>query len=448
MVVGVLMLVGAVIIPFFRQAVGMSLYEYFDKRFGYGARAYSAFAFAMGHFSKLGFVFYTLALTVSSMTGWNIYAVMILTGAVTVYYTVIGGIEAVIWTDVIQGFVKVFGVVVCLGWLFVMMPGGIGAAFHLAAENHKFSLGAFDLNFANKGNFWVMTLYGFFWYMQKYTADQTLVQRYLIAKSDRDAMKGVALGALLCVPAWTLFMLIGSLVWAYYQLSHEALPAFVNKPDKIFPYFLATKIPAGLAGLFMAALFSAAMSMLSSDLNCLSVVGVEDYYRKLRKNTADAHRLFVGKLLVAICGALAVLVGIIIAWKSERVLSLWFTVSSIVGGGLAGLFLLAFLSPRANKPGVLIGIVACLAFTTYGTLTTGANKVLDLGAWNFPWASVMIGVVAHLVLFGVGWLASLPFARETETQANRPLTLWGWLDRRRVEAAARGPAPLAPSPST
>src|SRR4051812_47087360 len=189
MVVGVLLLVGLVIIPFFRHAVGMSVYEYFEKRFGYGVRAYSAFAFAMGHFSKMGFVFYTLALTVSSMTGWNIYFVMIATGIVTIYYTVIGGMEAVIWTDVIQGFIKVIGIVVCLGWLFANMPGGIGAAFHLAAEKNKFALGSFAVDFSSKTSFWVLSIYGFFWYLQKYTADQTLVQRYLIAKNDRDALK-------------------------------------------------------------------------------------------------------------------------------------------------------------------------------------------------------------------------------------------------------------------
>src|SRR3954469_7161191 len=166
MVVGVLLVVGTVIIPFFRHAIGMSVYEYFEKRFGYGARAYSAFAFTMGHFSKMGFVFYTLALTVSSMTGWNIYAVMIITGGVTIYYTVIGGMEAVIWTDVIQGFVKVFGVIVCLGWLIAKMPGGIGAAFHLAAANHKFSLGNSAFNLADKSSIWVMSLYGLFFYMQ------------------------------------------------------------------------------------------------------------------------------------------------------------------------------------------------------------------------------------------------------------------------------------------
>jgi SSS family solute:Na+ symporter len=429
MLVGVLILVGLVIIPFFRHAIHMSVYEYFEKRFGYWARAYSAFAFTMGHFSKMGFVFYTVALTVSSMTGWNVYVVMFATGAVTIYYTVIGGIEAVVWTDVIQGFVKVIGIVVCLGWLFVKMPGGIGAAFDLAAAKHKFSLGTVDFDFSNRSSIWVMSLYGFFFYLQKYTADQTLAQRYLIAKNDRAAIKGVALGAALCVPAWVLFMLIGTLVWAYYQLSHEVLPAFVDNPDKIFPYFLTTKIPPGLAGLFMAALFSAAMSMLSSDLNCLSVVGVEDYYRRLRPNSTDTHRLFVGKLIVAICGVLAVLVGMVIAWKSERVLSFWFTTSSIVGGGLAGLFLLAFLSPRANKQGAAVGIVACLLFTTYATLTAGNDRVLDLGAFNFPWATLMIGAGAHVVLIVVGYFASLAFSRHMAT--DRALTLWGWLDRSR-----------------
>src|ERR1043165_8069890 len=340
MVVGVLILVGLVIIPFFRQAVGMSAYEYFEKRFGYKVRAYSALAFTAGHFSKMGYVFYTLALTVSAMTGWNIYFVMIATGIVTIFYTVIGGLEAVIWTDVIQGFIKCIGIFVCLGFLLHLMPGGPSAAFSLAWEQHKFCLGSSDLDFTKKGSVWVMSLYGFFWYMQKYTADQTLVQRYLVAKSDREALKGVALGALLCVPAWTLFMLIGTLVWAYYQLGHETLPPFIDKPDKIFPYFLATKIPAGLAGLFIASLLSAAMSMLSSDLNCLSLVGVEDYYRRLRPESTDRQRLFVGKIIIGGCGALAVLIASIIAWKSERVLSFYYTVISIVAAGLAGLFLL------------------------------------------------------------------------------------------------------------
>src|SRR6185295_1506444 len=194
-----------------------------------------------------------------------------------------------------------------------------------------------------------MSLYGFFWYLQKYTADQTLVQRYLVAKTDKEAFKGVALGALLCVPAWALFMLIGTLVWAYYQLSGETLPASVSAADKVFPYFLTTKIPAGLAGLFMASLFSAAMAMLSSDFNCMSVVGVEDYYRKLKPDSTDSQRLLVGKIIIAVCGTLAVVVAILIRKYSDRILSFYYIVTSIIAAGLAGIFLLAFLSRRANQ---------------------------------------------------------------------------------------------------
>jgi SSS family solute:Na+ symporter len=431
MVVGVLIIVGLVIIPFFRHAVGMSVYEYFEKRFGYKVRAYSALAFIAGHFSKMGFVFYTLALTITSMTGWNLYAVMLVTGMVTIYYTVIGGLEAVIWTDVIQGFIKCIGIFVVIGFLFYLMPGGVGAAFDLAWANSKFSLGSLKLDLASKNSVWVMAFYGFFWYLQKYTADQTLVQRYLVAKSDREAMKGVALGALLCVPAWALFMLIGTLLWAYYQLSGETLPPEIaGKADKVFPYFLSHKVPAGLAGVFMASLFSAAMSMLSSDLNCLSAVGVEDYYRRLRPNATDQQRLKMGKIIVAVCGLLSVAIAAVIAWKSERVLSFYFTVTSIVAGGLAGLFLLAFLSPRANRQGAYIGIAACLAFTTWATLTSGKTPAWDLGAWNYTLHTNLIGGFAHLVLLAVGLLASRFFP--APDRSYRAMTLWGWRERRKT----------------
>ena len=433
MVVGVLILVGLVIIPFFRHAVGMSAYEYFGKRFGSGVRGYSAVAFALGHFSKMGFVLFNLALTITAMTHFNIYSVMLVTGVVTIFYTVIGGMEAVIWTDVIQGFVKCIGTFACIGLLIYLIPGGAGGAWHLANEHHKFSLGKMDFNLASDGNFWVMSLYGFFFYLQKYAADQTLVQRYLVAKTDRDALKGVALGALLCVPAWMMFMLIGTLLWVYYQVSGEALPPEINKAEMVFPHFLVTRVPAGLAGLFMAALFSAAMSMLASDLNCLSVVGVEDGYRKLRPAATDRERLTVGKLMVGVCGVVSVATGMLIAWKSNRPLLFYFNVTSAIAGGLAGLFLLAFLSPRANRQGAWAGIIACLIFTAWALLTNGKQPAVDLGNWNFTLPGVLIGVIGHVVLLVTGLAASYLFA--APESGSREMTLWGWLEKRRGLAA-------------
>lgn len=436
MVLGVLALAGMIIIPFFRHAVGMSAYEYFERRFGYGARAYSSLAFIAWHFSKMGFVVYLLALTISGMTDWNIYAVILVSGLVTVLYTVFGGLEAVIWTQVIQGIVKVAGVFVIIGILLWIIPGGAGAAFHLASTHGKFSLGSCDLDLSQKGNIFVMSLYGFFFYLQKYAADQTLVQRYLVAKSDRDALKGVALGAILCVPAWAAFMLVGTLLWAYYQLSGEVLPAYLQDasgkimPDKVFPFFLTTKIPSGFAGLFMAALLSAGMSTMSSDLNCLSAVVVEDYYRKLLPGATDRQRLAVGKIVVAVCGLLTIGIAALIAWKSDRSLSLYYAVSSIIAAGLAGIFLLAFFSRRANRQGLWIGICAALVFTAWATLTCSKYQILDLDGWNFAWPEVMIGVIAHVIVLVVGWSASWLFPKDATVK--NEWTIWGWLEKRKT----------------
>ena len=179
--------------------------------------------------------------------------------------------------------------------------------------------------------------------------------------------------------------------------------------------------------------------MLSSDLNCLSAVGVEDYYRKLKPQSTDRQRLLAGKMIVAVCGAVAVIIAIVIAKYSNRVLSSYYIVTSIIAAGLAGLFLLAFLSPRANRQGAYIGILACLLFTTWATLTSGKDPTWNLGSYNFKLHPVMIGVLGHLILLGVGYAASLFFAApEKECRA---MTLWGWLENRRSTRSNENPDP-------
>jgi SSS family solute:Na+ symporter len=423
MVVPVLLVTAVVVIPFFRHVVGMSAYEYFGKRFGYGARVYSSIAYALGHFSKMGFVFYLLALTVSGMTGWQTERVIILVGIVTVGYTLAGGIEAVIWADVIQGFVLWFGIAICLGYLLFLPPGGPGVLFHYMAAHHKISLGnmAPDLD---RPTVLVLALYGWFFYLQRYTADQTVIQRYLVAKNDRAAVRGIVLGTLLCIPVWSLFMLIGSLCWAFYRVTGETLPAYITKGDQAFPYFITSHIPPGLAGLFMAGLFGAAMANLSSDFNSLAAVGVEDYYRILRPGATDRQRLMTGKIVVGVCGAICMAIATVLARTNGSALSLWFTVSAIVSGGLAGLFLLAFLVPRASGTAAYIGIALNLVFTAWATLTADHGKLWNLGAWNFPWHSYMIGVIGHLLILVGGYSASFIFPnRDAE---RRRMTLQGW----------------------
>lgn len=429
MVIIVLAIVGLAIIPFYRNVVGMSAYEYFERRFGYFPRVYSSCAFALGTFTKMAFVVYLLALTISSISTFSIDHIVILVGTVTVFYTYVGGLEAIIWADVVQGFILWFVIAICIGFLLFLPPGGPAAVWHVARAAHKFDFGSTAFVFS-KPTILVVSLYGFFFYLQKYTADQTMVQRYLAAKSDKDALKGIALGATLCIPVWTLFMLIGTLLWAFYKLTGEALPSHITKADQVFPHFIATHIPVGLAGLFLASLFGAAMATLSSDLNCLSVVAVEDFYRRLYPHSTDGQRLRMGKLFVAICGAIAIFFAIQLSHSQGTALSLWYTLSAIVAGGLAGLFLLAFLSRRANGKGVIVGIVANLVFTIWATLTQDGGKILNLGSFNFRLHNYMIGVIGNIVLLVVGYLASWIFAAEVRGQE---MTLWGWLERKRVD---------------
>lgn len=424
--VATLGLVGAIIVPFFRSVVRMSAYEYFGQRFGSGVRLYASATFAIGHFSKMGFVFYLLSLTMSSMTGWPVDRIILFTAAVTVLYTLLGGVEAVVWSDVLQGFVLWIGILVSLGFLLLLPKPGPMAALALPWHAHKMSLGSTAWRF-DKPTLIVLVIYGFFFYLQKYTADQTVVQRYLLARSDKSALRGIALGAALCLPVWTAFMLIGSLLWSFYRLTGEALPAGL-KPDQMFPHFLVTHIPPGLAGLFLAALMGSAMAMLASDMNCLAVIGVEDFYALARPSSTDRERLRLGRILVVCSGFAAAAVAELLAHTQGSALALYYTVTAIVAGGLAGLFLLAFLIPRATKVGAIAGIAASLALTVWAVFTEG-GKLLNLGRWNYRWHDYLIGALGHVLLLVVGIAVSY---LGSGVPLRTDLTLAGWRARART----------------
>lgn len=423
--------VARVVIPFYREEVGMSAYEYFEKRFGRPARLYASAAFSLAHFSKMGFVLYLMALTIASMTGWDIHVVVISVAVIMVFYTVLGGIEAVVWTDVVQGFVMWIGIAVALGFLFFLPAGGPAAVLSVAAQHGKFSLGtlAWDLS---RPTIPVAMLYGLFWYGQRYVADQTMVQRYLLAKSDRAALRGVTLGAMLCVPVWALFMLIGTSVWAYFKLSGEAIPSKITKADQMFPYFLGAHLPPGVLGLLLAALTGAAMTMLASDLNSLASVATEDFYRGIRPRSTDKERLRAAKTIVVAVGLLNVLTALALVQSKGSALSMWFAVSAIASGGLAGLFLLAFLSARATRSGAYAGIAASTAFTIWAVLTKGAKPFADLKALNFPYDELTIGAFGNIILFVTGAAVSYLTPRNSSDTADSDVgTVWHWLRKRR-----------------
>ena len=426
------------IVPCYRSVIRLSAYEYFEKRFGFIARLYSSLAFVLVHFSKMGTVFFLLALALAKITGLGAfgggtYWLILGLGTLTILYTLIGGIEAVIWSDVIQGLVLIGGGLLCAGMLLFGHEAGPGEVMAMAWRQGKMSMGPTAVDFTRL-TFIVMALNGIFWSIQKYGTDQAVVQRFLAAKSDKEAVRGVLMGAFLCIPVWIIFMFIGTGLWADYRITQLSLPPDI-KPEEVFPYFIMTRIPTGVTGLILAALISAAMSSLDSDLNCLAAVGVEDYYRRFKRGGTDKQCLTLGRIIVVISGIFAIGVACLYVYFEGRgVLGIIFTLYSIFSGGIAGLFVLTFFCPRANKKGLYIGMAACILFTAYTLLTKttynifGMKLHLEMGKFNFTHHEYMLGVYSHLVLFGVGYVASLFFPSQRPA---KNLTFYGWLEKRR-----------------
>jgi SSS family solute:Na+ symporter len=420
------------IVPLYRKVIGLSTYEYFEKRFGSFARYYSSLGFVLTHFSKMGTVFFLLSLALSNMTGVNTIVIISVIGVVIIILALLGGIEAVIWLDVIQGFMLFGCGIACLIIILYSVNGGPAAVWHIASTNGHTGFGPYNFDL-KKLTFVVMAINGIFYGIQKYGTDQTIVQRYLTAKSDRSAIKASLMGVFLLVPVWALFMFIGTALFAYYQ--QHSLPAGM-RPDAIFPYFIVNNIPTGVVGLIIASLVSAGVCSLGADLNCLAAVGVEDYYKRFYPGRTDKEYLKAGKWIVVFAGIGSLLIAALyLSAGDEGVLGIVFTLYAIFSGGIAGIFLLGLFSSRANRQGVTIGIIACIVFTAYAFLTstkigTGAHKILllDLGKYNFTHNKLMLGVYSHFVVISVGYIASLFFPKPN---IDKNLLYSGWLHAKR-----------------
>lgn len=425
------------IVPLYRRVIRLSTYEYFEKRFGTFARYYSSVAFVLRQFSGMGTVFFLLALALGNMIGGNTVILIGIIGAVIIAVNLLGGIEAVIWLDVFQGFMLFISGIICIGVLIFSIEGGIPAIWKIANANGRTGFGPYDFDLTQL-TFVVMVINGAFYAVQKYGTDQTVVQRYLTAKTDKAAIRASLMGILLTVPVWILFMFIGTTLFVFYQ--QNSLPANV-RADAVFPYFIMTRLPVGIVGLILAAMISAAICSLSADLNSLAAVGVEDYYKKLRPGRNDKEYLRAGRWIVTVSGVIAILIATLYIYAGdEGVLGIVFTLYAIFSGGIVGIFLLGLFSARANRQGVNIGIIACILFTAYAFLTStriglGENKslLLDLGSFNFTHHKLMLGVYSHLILIGVGYTASLFFPKPV---LDKNLLYTGWLATHREEKTA------------
>ena len=431
----VLLALIGVIVPLFRKVIRLSTYEYFERRFGLFARLYSSLAFTLGHFSKSGTVFFLVSMALATFLNIDIYTIVIVLGVTIIILTLLGGMEAIVWMDVVQGALLIGGGLVCAALLLFLPEGGPAEVMRIAAENDKIGFGPYDWDLTQL-TFLVMVLNGIFYALQKYGTDQTIVQRYLAARSNHEAKKAAFIGVLMSVPIWALFMFIGTCLFAYYHATGAPpLPDGI-KADEVFPYFIGNELPVGIRGLIIAALAAAAISSLDADLNCISAIAVQDYYARFKPQSTDKQQLRFGKRMVVVAGLGAIGVACLyISWGGEGVLGALFSLYAIFSAGIVGIFMLGLFSRRANKQGLYIGIAAAVLFTAYAVLTStkvdingdGTKDILlDLGEWNFSHHKYMLGVYSHLIVLVVGYAASFLF---NTPLADKELTIYGYFSK-------------------
>jgi SSS family solute:Na+ symporter len=430
----VLMVCGFWIIPIYRRVIRMSVYEYLEKRVGAFARLYiSAGTIILTPLGN-GVLLYVVSLALHSMTGWDMRAIILTLGLITFVYAFLGGIEAVVWTEVLQGLLFMgAGLVTVLFLIFWASPDSAGSLLGVAWEGGKFNLGSWEPSLS-KETAWVFIVAGLVSAFAKFSRDPSMVQRYLLASDSKAAFRAALISTLCCVLTWTLFTMIGSLLWAYYQTYPDRMPTVALKGDEVFPYFMASAMPKGVTGFILAGLCASAMSGLAAALNTIGAVAVSDFYLRFARHPSERRQLLISRSVVTALAFLSLLCAWALTfWEGgimRFVLNVLTQVAALVVGGATGMFLLGLMTRRASPRGIYIGLVVGMLFTTWAILT-GNPAISDWMAahvmlWDYmPRYSMHIWLVAFwadVVAFIFGFGASVLLDRGY--RAPRELTVW------------------------
>ena len=399
-------------VPLYRKINSPSAYTFLEERFGPWARIYVSVCYLLTQIMRVGTILYLLAIALNAVFGWNIAIIIVVTGIVVAFYSMLGGIQAVVWTDAIQGIVLITGAAICAIYLLFDMPEGPSQLFAIAKEHNKFNLGSFSLQLTQP-TFWVVMIYGIFINLQNFGIDQNYVQRYMASKTEKDAKRSAFSGGLLYIPVSFIFLFIGTGLYSYYNSGTATLPAELldaTKSDRIFPFFIVNSLPAGLSGLLIASVFAAGMSTISTSFNSSATVFLTDYYKRYFKADAsdrDSMRiLYIASVIISLVG---VLIGIAMI-NVKSALDAWWKLASIFSGGMLGLFLLAaFTNVKSKAPAVIganTGILVIL-YLSVGNLVFGKS----IPGGNFH--SYLTIVIGTSVIFIVGFLLTYILNKKT-----------------------------------
>ena len=420
-------------LPFFRRHRITSAYEYLEERYGPSVRVYGAVAFIVAQLTRLAMILWLLSLLIQEVAGLSPMAAIITGGLFVGAYTIIGGIDAVIWTDVLQTIVLLVGGIACLWVIVDMIPGGLGQIIDTASQAGKFAVAEFqdgtpteqrwDLSLTSKTGT-MMLFVGLTAWLTEYSSNQNTVQRYCASASTHEARRGMLVCVCASLPIWAFYMFLGTALWVFYQVHPEPAAAAIlageQKAEHILPHFVTTHLPGGLAGLVIAAALAAAMSSLDSSLNSVTAVGIVDIYRRhLRPGLDDRHYLWAARGLAVLVMVLMIVGALWLEQAETRTLQDTSTILvSLLGGGLLGLYLLGFLTRQGDARAAWCGIGLTMAFTGWTILS---HKQLLPTGLQVPFDLYYTGLIGNLVMFLIGYLAGRLLPRQTPVPAGASL---------------------------
>ena len=439
-------------VPFYRAAGEVSAYASLERRFGPWARVYASSFYLLFQVARIGVVMYLMALPMAVIFGWDIRGIIVVTGIVVTVYAFIGGIVAVIWADAIQAIVLLAGALLAVGMILFGMPEGPGQVIKIAVEADKFSLGNTELWTVSKSTVWVVLLYGLFENLKNFGIDQSYIQRYIAAKSDREAAKSLWLSAGLYVPVSALFFFIGTSLFAWYTTYPDDLnevrqivarqklmqagvaPTFVNPVDenaryaadyqeqltamadslapsdlgdRVFPHFISVHLPRGISGLLIAAVFAAAMSTVSTSLNSSATLVMSDFYQRfISPDANDGQKMRVLHGATVVMGGLGIGMSLALVRLTQSALDTWWTLSSVLGSGILGVFLLGLLCRRANNRVAIVAVTIGTMIIAWMAFSTGDFWPDSLESWRSPFHKLLVIVVGASAIVVIGAILS------------------------------------------
>ncbi len=371
-------LISIVLLPGYFRGEYLTAYALIEKRFGTKMRSIAALTFLVTRTLAEGVRISAIALVVSVALGTSERLAVFIVIALTVFYTFEGGMKAVIWTDVAQFLLYLTGSIITLALLLHRVPGGWHEVTQVAAQNgHKLQFLDFSWSLATKYTFWSGVIGGTFLTMATHGTDQTIVQRLLAARSQRDSSRAIIVSGVIVLFQFTVFLLVGVLLFVFAQ--HVPLLALGERADRILPLFLVREMPTGLAGLMLASILAVAMSNASGSLNSLAASSVIDLQAFRKRATDPASFLRISRRMTLVWGAVLIVFALV---KWGPLLEAGLTILGFPLGSLLGLFLLGTFDSRANSNGSLVGMFAGLAAVlgVYGYSTVAFTWFFLIGS--------------------------------------------------------------------